>query len=376
MTIKFFITPIYPYGNDHYYHEIIALAEGLQELGHHIISNTDYWFNPDKNKYLLKGDLKADYDIAIYDFRYVKSFEHLLFRKGYPNIDKNKINILVDRNDWITPIWHNNRHYQIFNLILAGHLLKDINYPKNVRPWAIGLTNRIIDQTNKYFDPDVKKESVLGHNFRVPHNLRRLILNEIKNKAIPYPLELCLTDTQQSSVNDIPGNKTDHHYWQASTRRHNPKYYKLLNNKLLFMTFGGYYEFRPIAYQPYSLFEKMARKWYAIQYNTLKYFNKDVSPSIFVFQYDNFRLWEVLFSASCPVNLNFEKWGFALPVNPIDEKHYLGIDKLTHDSFQKKLNKFSPEQIEQIGQEGRKWVLENYSPSAQALRMLKYLESI
>ncbi len=46
--VKFYITPIYPYGNDHYYHEIISLAEGFRALGCKIIGNADYWYEPEK----------------------------------------------------------------------------------------------------------------------------------------------------------------------------------------------------------------------------------------------------------------------------------------------------------------------------------------
>ena len=53
MTVKFFITPVYPYGNDHYYHEMIAVAEGFEALGHKVIGNTDYWYLPDEKRYLI-----------------------------------------------------------------------------------------------------------------------------------------------------------------------------------------------------------------------------------------------------------------------------------------------------------------------------------
>ena len=43
MKIKFFITPVYPYGNDHYYHEIIVLAEGFLDLDYEIFGNVNYW---------------------------------------------------------------------------------------------------------------------------------------------------------------------------------------------------------------------------------------------------------------------------------------------------------------------------------------------
>ena len=137
MRIKFFITPVYPYDNDHYYHEIIALAEGFEELGFTIFSNADYWWQPEKKCFLLAGNLEdTDYDIGIYSSRYVKSFEHLLFRKGYPSFEKKAINILIHRNSWISPYWRNKQYFEAFDLICSGNLFSNINYHKKIKPWG------------------------------------------------------------------------------------------------------------------------------------------------------------------------------------------------------------------------------------------------
>ena len=111
---------MYPFGNDHYYHEMIALAEGFEELNHIVIGNCNYWWQPEKNSFLINEAIEDNsFDIAIYDYRYVTSFDHLLFRKGYPNFDQSKKHILVDRNDWLQPIWWKNKHYDIFDFIFS-----------------------------------------------------------------------------------------------------------------------------------------------------------------------------------------------------------------------------------------------------------------
>lgn len=365
--IKFFVTPVYPYGHDHYYHEIIALSEGLIELGHDVSCNVNYWFQPEYNSYLLKENSKDDYEIAIYDFRYTRSFEHLLFRKGYPNFKKNALKILVDRNDWISPIWKDNRQYQIFDLILAGHLLKNISYPANVRPWSIGLTNRITHSIDKYFNKNEKSENIIGHNFRVAHNMREYVLKGIENNLKKYRLHSCFTNPE--NFKDL----TDAYYWKSSTGRHDPDYFKLLNSKLMFASFGGYYEYKPIAYTPYTLTDKIRRKPYFWYSKVLFKKNKSIAPAVFVFQYDNFRFWEVLYSRACPVNLNFESWDFLMPVNPVEGKHYVGINKFDFYEFADRIEKMPLERIQEIGLKGRQWVNQNYSPVAQAKRLLEYI---
>ena len=63
MKIKFFLTPVYPYGNDHYFHEIIVLAEGLKEIGVKLFGNVNYWQDYESKKYLINKSEDNDYDM-------------------------------------------------------------------------------------------------------------------------------------------------------------------------------------------------------------------------------------------------------------------------------------------------------------------------
>ncbi len=364
MKAKFFITPVYPYGNDHYYHEMIALAEGFSELGHTVFGNTDYWWMPEKNRYLIKGDnSNEDFDIAIYDYRYVTSFAHLLFREGYPNFQKGKKHILIDRNDWIKPIWWNNQHYNVFDFIFAGNLYSNIQYPKNVEPWAIGLTNRIINCIDKFYDLNTKRELVTGYNFRVDHNMRGYVLNKLISSLKTYPA------TQKFTNNKLL-QENDKFYNIASTKRHNPEYYKTLCNTLFFMAFGGYYEFKPLKYHPYSAWDKFLRKPFYWRYKKLKSSGKDFSSEVFIFQQDNFRFWEVLYSGSIAINLDLAFWNFKLPVMPKPNEHYIAISTLFAENVESQLLKLSEQNINTISINAREWVLNNYSPKAQAQRVI------
>lgn len=370
--VKFFVTPVYPYGNDHYYHEIIAVAEGFKELGYTVVGNADYWFVPEENKFLIPFEEGNDFDIAIYDYRYVTSFAHLLFRKGYPNFDKTKKHILVDRNDWISPIWADNKHYDIFDLVFAGNLYTTENYAKNIRPWAIGLTNRIIRSIDRFYNDKQDKDFAIGYNFRIPHNMRGLIFEGIKENVKKVPLKTCFTDATFTNE----WTETDKFYLKASINRHYPPYFKIINTVSMFMAFGGYYEYKPITYQPYSFLDKVKRKPYYYYAKLLKTIGKPETPALFAFQTDNFRFWEILYSASCPINVNFESWNLLLPAMPVDGKHYIGVKKFDFAEFASRIESMSKEQIEKIGAEGKNWVKENYSPKAQAQRILDNLERL
>jgi hypothetical protein len=367
--IKFFITPVYPYGNDHYYHEMIAIAEGFEELGYKIIGNCNYWFIKEKNKFLIQEDINNnDFEIAIYDYRYVTSFNHLLFRKGYPNFDKTKKHILIDRNDWIQPIWWNNDNYKIFDLIFAGNLYSNVTYPSNIKPWAIGLTNRMINAIDKNYSPSIKREKAVGYNFRINHNMRGYLLqNILKNlKSIPVVEKFTSPNFK---------NEVDSYYNKITHGRHNPDYYKQLTEINFFLSFGGYYEFKPFRYLPYNLIDKLLRKRYYLLYKLYKKRGKDFSNLVFIFQQDNFRFWEVLFSGAIAINIDLKKWNFILPEMPLSGIHYIGLNKLQNNNINDLLLKLNLEDIQKISTSGRNFALEHYSPIAQAKRILFTIEN-
>ena len=353
MKIKFFITPVYPYGNDHYFHEIIVLAEGLIELGYQVSGNVNYWQDFKSKEYLINKSEDDDYDIAIYDSRYVKSFEHLLFRKGYPNFNLDSINILVDRNDWISPIWNKNSNYKIFNIILGCHTVKGFSYPNNYIPWVFGLSNRMIKAIDDTSSEIIHKK--IGHNFRVWHNLRKLFINEIEITENKFPLNQMLSKTP-----DEKNSPENYFYYNETSKRHSLDYYKTINSTLLFLGFGGYIETIPKIYQPYSFVDKIRRKPNNLManYNRLKY--------SFVFQWDSFRMWELFYSNTCPIFLNFKKFNFLLPHLPKENEHYISIDNFSWNEFRKKLKGFSENEIKQIGKNGKEWVVRNYSPKVIA----------
>ncbi|MGZ4068168.1 MAG: glycosyltransferase, partial [Bacteroidia bacterium] len=194
----------------------------------------------------------------------------------------------------------------------------------------------------------------------------------IKNNLKAIPLQTCFTEKAFTDE----WSEADKFYLKTSVNRHYPPYFKIINTIDMFMAFGGYYEYKPIAYQPYTFWSKIKRKPYYYYAKLLKTLRKPETPAVFVFQTDNFRFWEVLYSASCPINIDFESWDLLLPVSPVNGSHYLGIHKFDFAEFSKRVEGLSKDQIEKIGAEGRKWVRENYSPKAQAQRILNNLKEI
>lgn len=370
MKVKFFITPVYPFGDDHYYHEIIALAEGFKELGHEVFSNHDYWFIPDDKQFLLKGNKSKDYDLGIYDYRYARSFEHLLFRKGFPNLPKQAKHFLIDRNDGISPIWELDKTYlKAFDLIFSGNLFISKSYPTKVKPWAIGLTNRQMQYLDLNSGSDIKDQ--IGYNFRVGHNMRKIVFDNLQSSDLPFQLVNEVTHNQQEVV--VILNEDDSVYNNASTGRHHPEYFNKLNTNLLFLTFGGYLEYRPIRYRPYNFESRASRKFYHLRARLERALGLDDEHNYLVYQQDNFRFWEAMYSNSCPISLHAEKWDYLLPETPINGLHYLGITDLKCAKVTETLHELTLEEIRLIGYNGKQWTSQHYSPAAQATRILNFL---
>lgn len=192
--------------------------------------------------------------------------------------------------------------------------------------------------------------------------LSHLIENLHKYPALP-----------KFSLNKMEHEDVDSYYYKSSSFRHDPDYYETLTNSMFFMAFGGYYDFKPCRYLPHNLFDKLLRKPFYWRYRLKRKRNKDFSNQIFIFQHDNFRFWEVLCSGCIAINLDLKFWNFLLPESPVNGVHYIGV-KCLNDDLESILVNLNDVQIQNIGNEGRKWVIDNYSPVAQANRLLNYLD--
>jgi hypothetical protein len=73
--------------------------------------------------------------------------------------------------------------------------------------------------------------------------------------------------------------------------------------------------------------------------------------------------------------MNFDYWGFVLPVMPVNKKHYWGVSELTFNDLNELLN-LTKEEIEEIGRNGRKWAIENYSPVAVSRRLIDLINNL
>ena len=89
-----------------------------------------------------------------------------------------------------------------------------------------------------------------------------------------------------------------------------------------------------------------------------------------VTRWDSWRFWESLVAGCVTIHLDFQQYGFLLPVMPENWKHYIGLDLA---NINRDIERMMDERdrMEEIAHNGRLWALEHYSPISVARRFLK-----
>jgi len=92
-----------------------------------------------------------------------------------------------------------------------------------------------------------------------------------------------------------------------------------------------------------------------------------------VYQWDSWRLWESLLAGCVTFHLDFNKYGFRLPVMPTNGVHYLGVDLDNPEQVDAVLGDEGT--LAKVSEQARQWALAHYSPKAVAQRLLRLLQS-
>lgn len=92
-----------------------------------------------------------------------------------------------------------------------------------------------------------------------------------------------------------------------------------------------------------------------------------VDHNALVLRWDSWRLWEALLSGCVAIHLDFEKYGFDLPVRPKAWTHYVPIDL---DDVKGSVEAFMDRQSDwaDISEQGRAWAIQHYAPQSVAQR--------
>jgi hypothetical protein len=345
-----------------YQHESVALCEGLQELGYEFFGADNYWFEPERQTYLIKkAPENFSSDVNIYSTFYFRAFPAEI-----ENVDYRKINIFIDREDGLYGEWGNPK-LKKFHLILRTHYNKNINYKyynKNIYPWAFGLSNRIVNAIDSTNTNEIINRTYLS--FRLSHDLRSRAVNEMSPSfEKKYPVFNSVTIDIENKKKKI-FSALDEQYWIQSGHRHDPEYYKLLNTSLFTYAFGGFLYLKPFATN------RIVRQLQHLTKLKKNIFGEN-PKNYFINQFDSWRLWESFYANSCPIHMDFDYWDWILPVMPQNKIHYWGVEGFDFKKSAEVLIQLNEKDILKITKAGKQWSLENYSSKAVAKRLIEMI---
>lgn len=248
-----------------------------------------------------------------------------------------------------------------FDFCFKTHRISNAWYPNNFYPWAIGLSERILQQLANVPPFFERKEQVLC-NFRPTLFGHHSVRQHIYDKFLPAIQSLFTIDhtiDSNDKVSWVSANAYDRLMNGQTGGRHVPAYYNRLLHSQAILTFCGYF-LPPFPKKRSSLGGRATRKIVEKLHLKTRYID----------QWDSWRFYEALAAGCVPIHVDFEKYGFIMPVMPKNWEHYIGIDLDDLDGSIAKIND-NLDRLPEISKAGREWVLENYTPIPTALRFLE-----
>ena len=339
-----------------YQHPVIALAEGFAELGIPFAANIDHWPATPHAAPLFRADPAVDPRACT-----AVIFASDWFEEGLPlppgpfSGPDRPMTVYLDHQDG-SRLRSLQRGFPAFDLVLRAHYGARTRYPPMFRPWAFGLSNRIIEATADApaVDRRMRRLLVSYRPMRYPHSVRaytdRRILDRLGGRLEVYRYD---GDTRAS-----PSDPVAEHLWRMTGRRHSPRYYRALRESAVCACFGGYF----IPGQPRDERHPVSR----LLKRAITSFGLRTQR---ITQFDSWRFWESLAAGCVSVHLDLHKYGALLPVMPNNWEHYVGLDL---DHLERDIERLcgDPGSFERIGAAGRAWSIAAYGPRPTAQRFL------
>jgi len=356
--------------------DVIALAEGLLELGIPFFSNCNYWQQSLRpNDYLLQHNPEVgheDCDIVVVSYTWpcwVRMGTFDLFQKQLPaelfKRGRKYLAIFMDNHDgYRTVSWE--AEYRQFDFILRSKFNPRAWHPDNMRPWAYGLTNRVMEATANAPPFNSRRRALLvnfGASHPYPYRARDLSRSRLEPKIEKYiPI-----DRTVDNLSEQPSDSYEALMWRQTGGRFNRRYYERLKESQAVACFCG----DIIPPMPFRGAER-----YLVGGNKAKlrraFFEAlgvlDPRPPRSV-GWDSFRFWEALAAGCAAINIDLEHYGAKLPVMPENGKHYLGLNFARVERFVEQLRQ-EPKLLASVARAGKCWAELHYSPKAVAQRFL------
>jgi len=368
MNFKFHLVPAH-HTKVRYQHELVSICEGLRELGYEFYGSSSYWEEPETGTLLIReAPVGYDAQVQVYNTYFFEAFPEAI-----REVDYSKINILIDREDGLYGAY-GHPQFRRFNAILRTHYSKNIPYAyynKNIRPWAFGLTNRIMHAIDRSAGQAMQDRVLL--NFRIAHDLRGMAVEKMSPVLSGKYAAFNGATADFAPADAALLTPADTVYAKQSGSRHDPVYYQRLDTSILTYAFGGFVLPKPFAtnrlVRPLQGGVKLAAA-------LLRKLKQDDSGCYFINQFDSWRLWEALYSRTCPIHLDLEDWSLVLPVMPVSKVHYWGVKRFQFEQSAEELLAMHRDDLQEIGENGRIWSKVHYSPLAVAERFITLVNQL
>lgn len=355
--------------------DIIAIAEGLQALGISFYSNCNYWLQSTRpGDYLFRRDPAvghSDCDVVVVTYTWPQWVRMGDFKARYRPLPQDLFargrkytTVFMDNNDgYRTLSWE--REYRQFDVILRTKFNRRAYHPLNVRPWAYGWTNRVVEATSSAL-PFAARERTLLVNFGASHPFRHGARDLAQKKLAPKLRDVLPIDNTMDNLSSEPAEPYAALMWRQTGGRFNHAYYGRLKSTQAIACFCGDI-IPPAPWRPerYLVGGNRARLRRLV-YEVLGAFDPRAPRAIGC---DSFRFWEGLAASCAVINVDLEHYGVALPTMPVNGEHYLGVDFARTDAFIERLIE-EPGLLKRVGTAGRAWADRYYSPKAVAERFL------
>ncbi len=361
-----------------YQDAIVVLAEGLHELGVSVVSNAPYWRkSPHAEDWLVQPsrDLPPDRaDIVVVTDTWSRAIDQN-FRVHESPLPETVLKstrgyraAYVDLADgYETPSWRG--EYAAFDVVFRAKFNRRCHHPKNHRPWALGLTQRVVGATSEATPWSQRRRTLLvnfGASHPYPHGTRTRF-----TPLLCRTLEgIFATDETRDALSVPPSDEQERLWWEQTQRRHSRAYYERLRTSQTVATFCGEL-IPPAPHRPRYLAGGRRARWNRRAFALAS--RLDPRPPRWI-QWDSWRFWEALAAGCLVFNLDLEHYGVALPVMPSPWEHYIPVrpDNLTE--IRSRLQNEAG-LAEQIAHQGQAWALRHYSPVALARRFIATMSS-
>lgn len=355
---------------------VVALAEGLRDLGVPFSGNCNYWQqSTEPGDYLVRHDPEIrpdDSDIVVVSgtwpfFVRPRTFEVArrplpdgLFKRG-----RKYRTVFLDNDDGHSTVsWDD--EYRQFDLILRSHLNRRAWHPDNMRPSVLGFSSMVIRAAGGGLPFPGRRRAVLV-NFGASHPYGHGTRTEAARKFLPELGKWIPFDTTKDNLKAAPADSYERLMWEQTGFRFSQSYYDRLKNSQAVACFCGEM-IPPMPWRNPGQYlvggnkAKLKRRLFEVLANIDPRAPRSV-------QWDSFRVWEAWVAGCATINIDLDLYGPELPVMPENWKHYIGVDLRKPLETVERLRE-QPGLLESVAQEGRRWALEHYSPKAAAQRLL------